>query len=309
MEVDEAKRRGATSLLQVSTNQTHDSQNLVRAAHHCRVRQRRRLCQCTTTVTAAAVAAPLTLLACGWAAFQSRSTWGAEAFAVCSSSSSSHRQCSQQRTSAAPRWPPQAGVSGWGRRERRPTAYKHRAIGEVVGKQRRSGVIAGATVEDIQEGGRRGGGRRGRRRGNSKSETIDTLWEDDADAINHGVYTAITEEINGAAILQGAAVEVAEAEAEAEAEAAAAEAAAAEAAAAAIGGEMVVNGVKGVEGDIGGLELETGGGFLDGVDVNGASAADVSPPELHIIWTEAGASRGPRVAAGPPTKSQAAEER
>ncbi|CAM9454159.1 unnamed protein product, partial [Sphacelaria rigidula] len=202
MEVDEAKRRGATSLLQVSIDQTHDSQNLVRAAHHCRVRQRRRLCQCTTTVTAAAVAAPLTLLACGWAAFQSKSTWGAEAFAVCSSSSSSHRQCSQQRTSTAPRWPPQAGASGWGRRERRPTTYKNRALGEVVSQQRRSGIIAGATIEDLQEGERRGGGRRGRRRGNSKSETIDTLWEDDADAINHGVYTAITPEINGAAVLQ-----------------------------------------------------------------------------------------------------------
>lgn len=198
----EAKRRLRSSHAPSSDN--HDTMqnttNIAFARH--RVRQRRRTSRCTV----AAAAAPLTLLACGWTAFQG--AWGAEAFVGYSSWASSTSRRGQHKSGAGARATSLgARQSGWGRRERRPP---HRVPGEHLdGSARRDGsrrLVAGATLEDKQEGGSSGAPSSTPSTSSSssssvseKSEFISTVWEDDADAINNGVYTVVNNGIFGGA--------------------------------------------------------------------------------------------------------------
>lgn len=195
----EAKRWLRSSRLPDDHDTMHTTTNSAFARH--RVRQRRPMSRCTV----AAAAAPLTLLACGWTAFQT--TWGAEAFVGYSSwaSSTSRRYQQHKSSSAGARATSLAArQSGWGRRERRPP---HGVPGDHLDNGgRRSGsrrVVAGATLEDRQDGGSSGAAPSSPSSSSSsvseKSEFISTVWEDDADAINNGVYTVANNGIFGGA--------------------------------------------------------------------------------------------------------------
>lgn len=135
--------------------------------------------RCTTAV-------PLTLLACGWTALQN--SLGVEAYAGYgwASSAVDHRwyESGTKRVQMSTRRSTGYG-RGWSTRPQRP----HGALVE-----RRTGArarISGTIVEDRQ-GGRVAGSSSSSSPSVREMERLVTVWEDDADAINNGVYTVLT---------------------------------------------------------------------------------------------------------------------